>query len=101
MKLLTKEITKQIPPIYSTDGIEKKKIITKFFTPWSSFTWYVIEGNKINESDWEFFGIVDSGSYKEYGYFNLSQLTEIKGPAGLKVERDLYFNNKYSTDIIN
>jgi len=36
------------------------------------------------------FGLVD-GLEKELGYFNLQELEEIKGPLGLSVERDIYF----------
>jgi len=37
-----------------------------------------------------FFGLVD-GFEKELGYFSLSELENLRGPFGLKVERDLYF----------
>nr|ART39125.1 H351 [uncultured bacterium] len=37
-----------------------------------------------------FFGLV-YGLEKEYGYWHLSELAEIHGPFGLKIERDLFF----------
>ena len=36
------------------------------------------------------FGLV-SGHEDELGYFSLNELENLKGPFGLKVERDLYF----------
>lgn len=66
MKLLTQELIDQLPKIY-----EK-------------------EWEKYNE-EFEFFGIVDSGDFKEYGYFVLSELEIGRGSLGLPIERDLYF----------
>lgn len=88
MMLLTKEIKQQLPKLYATDGIpaEEKKVICKFFTPWSNWSWYVVEGEKQGD-DYTFFGYV-CGMYSEYGYFTLKQLQEIEGPLGLKIERD-------------
>lgn len=94
MKLITKEIEKKLPKIYETDGIpvEEKTVIVKFFCPWSSWTWYAVEGNKLENGDWEFFGLVE-GFEKEWGYFNLSELESIRGVAGLRIERDRHFGN--------
>lgn len=91
MKLLTQELIDQLPKIYEQDGKNGDAIIyIKFFTPDSSFTWYVLEGQK-TENDFEFFGIVDSGDFKEYGYFVLSELEKGRGGLGLPIERDLHF----------
>ena len=86
MQLLTKELRGKIPPLYSQDKNPDPLIICKFFTPDSSWTWYVIE---FDEQD-TFFGLVD-GFEKELGYFSLSELESIRGKLGLPVERDLYF----------
>lgn len=64
-------------------------IICKFFTPDSSWTWYVTEGSQ-EDDDFIFFGYV-VGLEKEWGYFSLSELSEARGPMGLSIERDLYF----------
>ena len=100
MKLLTAQIVKKLEktPIYSTEGVElqEKKVICKFFNPIGSGTWYVFEGNKIENGDWEFFGVVDLLD-KEMGYFLLSDLQKIELPFGLKIERDIsVFNKNYS-----
>ena len=46
MKLLTKELMRQIPMIHSTNDVslEDKIIVAKFFTPDSNWTWFVVEG---------------------------------------------------------
>ena len=93
MKLLTKEITAKLEkaPLYSTEGKNITPIIVKFFTPWTNWTWYAVEGAKNGEGDWEFFGLIE-GHEKELGYFHLSELQSISGPFGLKIERDMHFD---------
>ena len=93
MKLLTKELEATIPPLYSTEKQTKKKGIVKFFTPWTNWTWWVIEGEKQEDGDWLFFGLVE-GFEKEYGYFMLSELESVTGPGGLKIERDLHYRGE-------
>lgn len=90
MKLLTKQNMKELPKLYATDGQNEKQVIVKYFTPWANWTWYVVEGEQMENGDWEFFGLTE-GTYNEWGYFWLSQLQEIKGPFGMKVERDLNY----------
>lgn len=92
MKILTKAITSKIPKLYSTEKIDlkDKKIVCKLFTPWAGWTWYVVEGDLQPDGDWLFWGLVD-GFEKEWGYFTLSDLLKLKGPYGLRVERDLHF----------
>ena len=104
MKLLTKKIRKQLPPLYSQDGKGGKSVVfVKFFTPSSSWTWYATEGEPVlddlgNEIGFQFFGLVD-GHEKELGYFSLSELESINGPMGLPVERDLWFKPKTLAEI--
>ena len=95
MKLLTKEIEKKLlaHPSGSTDGKgDDAKVIVKFFGG-AAATWLVTEGEKEGD-DWLFFGKVTlDGSYWEWGYFLLSDLSSVKFPPfGLGVERDLYFS---------
>ena len=91
MKLMTKEIEKKLPTLGSTDGLppDRVEIVAKYFTPDANFTWYVTEWEK-DRDDYRLFGWVE-GPYPELGYFMLSDLEGIRGPLGLKVERDLYF----------
>ena len=80
MKLLPKEILDKLPKLYSQ---EKKGgdavVIVKFFTPWSSWTWYATEYDPVERT---FFGLVD-GFEKELGYFSLDELADVTGPGGL------------------
>ena len=88
MKLLTKEILNNVPKLYETEHqeIPDKLIHAKFFTPWSNWTWYLIEFDGEDRC----FGFV-KGLEAEFGYFLISELESIEGPYGLKVERDKYF----------
>ena len=96
MKLLTKEIRKKLPPLYSTEEVPtgEKVCVVKFFDPCGSWTWYAVEydGKDL------FFGLVD-GLEMEWGYFSLSELAAVKGPFGLGIERDLYFGMPKMKDI--
>jgi hypothetical protein len=95
MKLIAKEIEKKLSkfPLYSQDGKEEKEVVVKFFNPYSGWRWYVCEGEKQEDGDWLFFGLVE-GAAKEWGYFTLSQLESIRTPFNLGIERDLYFKDK-------
>jgi len=93
MKLLTAEIIKKLPKLYSQEKVTNPKIIVKYFHPLSSWTWYVIEGEEQEDGDWRFFGLVD-GQERELGYFNLNQLKEVK-IRGLGIERDMYFGDNH------
>jgi len=93
MKLLTKAIEAKLlkNPLYIHDGCKRPEVLVKFFAPDSNWTWYVTEGEKQEDGDWRFFGLVE-GHETELGYFMLSELQSAKGPFGLKIERDLYFD---------
>ena len=87
MELINDEIKRILPKLYEQESLGyNATAYVKFFTPDSNWTWYVTEfdGNDI------FFGLVD-GFEKELGYFSLSELQNVTGPLGLKIERDLYF----------
>ena len=89
MKLLTKANLKALPAQGSTIGQGMYAMAqVKFFTPDSFWTWYAVEYNPECKL---FYGLVD-GFEKEVGYWGLEELETAKGPLGLKIERDLYFN---------
>ena len=95
MKLMTKELRKKVPPLYSQEHLGSKALaVVKFFTPDSSWTWYGVswDGQDI------FFGLAD-GHEKELGYFSLSELRKVRGALGLPVERDLYWKPKTLEEI--
>lgn len=76
-KLLTKAIEKTIPPLYSQEKVKDPIVRVKFFSPYSSWTWYATEGERTEEGDFRFFGLVD-GHEVEWGYFMLSELENVK-----------------------
>ncbi len=90
MELLTQELRKILPPLYSQENNRDPTAYVRLFTPDSNWTWYATEGSE-EEGDFIFFGYV-FGFEEEWGYFSLSELQAARGPRGLPVERDLYFN---------
>jgi len=96
MKLLTQAIKKKLPALYSQEKIADPTVICKFFTPSSSFTWFILEGEKQEDGDWLFFTKCYSHMCPEgeLGYSTLAELESVKGPMGLGVERDLWFDPK-------
>jgi len=85
--LLDQESRARLPELYSGEeqGLDALAQV-KFFTPDSAWTWYTSEF----DGDDTFFGLV-VGFEVEIGYFSLSELQEVRGPWGLPIERDLYF----------
>ena len=85
--LLDEETRLKLPALRSGEelGLDAKAQ-AKFFSPDSGWTWYASEfdGQDV------FFGLV-SGFEVELGYFSLSELESAKGPLGLGIERDRFF----------
>jgi hypothetical protein len=90
MELLPKELKKVLPPLYSQKSARAPIVHTKLFTPDASWTWFITEGSEEEDGDWLLFGYV-IGLDEEWGYFLLSELASVRGPLGLAVERDLWF----------
>jgi hypothetical protein len=99
--LLTDEIRGQLPHLYANEAVGLQAVAqVKFFTPDSNWTWYASEGSPVdadgfydtdNEKvDFLFFGLV-IGHEIELGYFARSELEEARGPMGLPIERDEWF----------
>ena len=120
MKLLTKELAKKLPAIYSTEKLpeSEKMAIVKFFGG-SSFSFYAIEANAIipefdsdgkecgvtqvslakatiqgiKHKDVEFFGYVSGVQEPELCYMMLSQLEGMRFPPfGFPTERDKFYS---------
>jgi len=90
MNLLPDSIREQWPPLYSNEelGLNAQAVV-KFFTPDSNWTWYATEF----DGEDQFFGLV-IGFEMELGYFSLSELESVRGPLGLPIERDKFFEPK-------
>ena len=88
--LMTDEIKEQLPDLYANEEIGLDAVApVKYFTPDSGWTWYASEydGQDL------FFGLV-AGFEIELGYFSLSELSAVRGPLGLQIERDLFYEPK-------
>ena len=77
---MTKQIERQLAkyPIYSQEKKGDEAVaVCKFFSPVGSYTWYVTEGEKQENGDWTFFGLVENDYGREYGYFTLKEFWRI------------------------
>ncbi len=87
MELLDGETRAVLPPLYANEHLGIKAIApVKYFSPDSGWVWYPTEYDGVDI----FFGLV-SGFELELGYFTLGDLEAIRGPLGLPIERDLYY----------
>lgn len=122
MKLMTKEIEEKFKKTGRQGDNPDPIVVAKFFNPAGAATWYAtelyyvvqqadgngglttleIEASKMNGNiggaivDMNFYGYASIfGDFcDEWGYFALSELQSVKGPFGLGIERDLYFDPK-------
>jgi hypothetical protein len=90
MKLLTAAIRAKLPKLYAQEKVSDPIVHVKFFTPWTGWTWYITEGEQDGD-DFRMFGLVE-GLATELGYVSLNELASLRGPGGLKIERDLYWS---------
>jgi len=95
MELITKELEAQIPRFYTQEENEDPLAIVKLFTPDSNWTWYVIEYDPDAQLA---FGYV-VGLEQELGYFSIRELMGIRGPLGLRIERDLHWSPRALSQI--
>jgi hypothetical protein len=69
--------------------------VVKLFTPWAGCTWLLTELDP-DDSDIAF-GLCDLGmGCPELGSVRISELESVRGPGGLRVERDRHFTAKRS-----
>ncbi|MDQ3817616.1 MAG: DUF2958 domain-containing protein [Acidobacteriota bacterium] len=98
MELLPAEVRRTLPKLYAQEGQKDPTVYVKYFTPDSNWTWYATEGEPEGD-DFRFFGYV-IGHFREWGYFVLSELQSARGPWGLPIERDLYFEPRPLSEIL-
>jgi len=86
MKLLTKELTEKL----NRAGYAGTKPICKLFTPWGRATWLIT-----GIEDGILYGYADlgMGCVEWGGIASLEELEAIRGPFGMKIERDLYWES--------
>ena len=67
--------------------------VLKLFNPMGAATWLATE---LDEDGDTLFGLADLGfGCPELGYFSLSEIESVRLPAGLGIERDLYFEPRF------
>ncbi len=97
MKFLTKAIEAQLrknaaeseAAILKDGNTPNHKPVLKVFNPTGSATWLFTELH----TDGRLFGLCDLGMGEpELGYVDLTELTQVRGQFGLRMERDLHFS---------
>ena len=95
MELLPDELKKQAENQYPKGADFDQEIVAKFFTPWSNWTWYLMNKQPGEDYCW---GIVE-GDAIEAGSFSIKELDELAGPFGMEIERDLHFSPIKANDL--
>lgn len=100
MKLLTKEIERNLHALYSQEGKGMNAIVqVKFFNPCGHGTWFATEYDPIRRL---FFGWAEiHPDCGELGYFSLDELEGVQLPFGLRIERDLHFTPKTLSEAVD
>ena len=94
MELITPEQRETLLANGARRGADHVPVV-KLFNPCGAGTWFVTELDPEDESI--AFGLADLGFHTpEVGSFSLSELEAFQGPFGLGIERDLYFEAKYT-----
>lgn len=93
MELVTKELEENMPRLYTTEDQRDPIVYLKLFCPWNQWTWFLTEYSPVapDGSPKLGFGLV-VGDEVELGYISLLELEAVRGPGGLRIERDLYFS---------
>lgn len=94
MKLMTKALEARFAKLGRQDKPDAI-VVTKFFNPVGSWTWYATE---YNPEDRCYFGLV-VGFETELGYFSRDELESVTLPFGLGIERDLHFREITMSDL--
>lgn len=99
MKLMTKQLEHRFAQVGCQAESNDPLIIAKFFNPTGAGTWYASEFDPKTRT---FFGYVSIfGDWNdEWGSFSLEELENYRGMFGLGIERDLYFNEQKSSQVI-
>jgi len=87
-KLMTNELRRLLPPLYSQENEQDPTVYAKFFNPYGSGTWLITEFDGRDTM----FGYVKGLGGDEWGYISLRELESLEKVPGLQqIERDAYF----------
>ncbi|MFO7682231.1 MAG: DUF2958 domain-containing protein [Chloroflexota bacterium] len=99
MKLMTKSLEKRFAQIGEQQDTDDPIIVAKFFNPCGAGTWYAAAYYPEERVIFCYASIF--GDYNdEWGYTSLAELESYKGPFGLGIERDLYWQEKRASEAI-
>ena len=88
-KTIEKELSQH--PLWSQEekGLDAE-VFVSYYADWTHAVWYITEADQNEEGDWLMYGFSTLGLGQEWdwGYVKLSDLREINGPYGKKIERD-------------
>jgi hypothetical protein len=103
MKLLTKKIKDKLRKagLYGNENsVYESEVIVKLFNPSGTGTWYIIGGEELDNGEWLLFGYCHILMW-ELGSVSLKELEKFKGPFGLGIERDKFFEPCTLQDLID
>lgn len=85
----------------ATNEIDCPLVYLKLFTSDAGCTWYLSEIHEEEDEQVLLFGLCDLGlGFPELGYVSLNELMNLKGPLGLPVERDLYWEPVSLSEVV-
>ena len=91
MMLITKEIKDRLPKLYATEGtpVEEKIVQAKWFDPYGSAYWLLVEGEEQQNGDWLLFGYAELlPGCGEWGYFSKREIEGLNSFGAPRIERD-------------
>ena len=87
--LITPALKSRFEELGSQNDTDNPIVVAKYFNPCGSATWYAIE--YIPEQE-VCYGYVTGMYVDEWGTFSITELESLNLPFGLKIERDIHFN---------
>lgn len=89
MNLLTFELREKLLANGRQRDVDHAPVV-KFFNPFGTGTWLATE---LDEGGDILFGLADLG-YPELGSFSLEELSSLRLPFGMRIERDIHFSSE-------
>lgn len=95
MKLMTKELEKRFAEVGDQSEVKNPLIIAKFFSPIGGATWFASEYDPETKICYGYVKDLvpsENGMFDEFGYFSITELESVTLAFGLKIERDIHFD---------
>jgi hypothetical protein len=98
MKIVTEEFEELFKdyPLYSQEHESDPLVIAKLFDPCGSASWFLLEYDPKEKIA---FGFVVGLQEDELGYISLTEMESVKGPLGIGIEQDMYFQQKRLSEV--